>query len=79
METQIIFFYCVADNLFKSMRLKEDSQVYMSNAEVVTVAWVASWFFGGHWEKARIFLKEHRYISRMLSKSRFCRRLHAIP
>lgn len=79
METQIIFFYCVADNLFKSMRLKEDSQVYMSNAEVVTVAWVASWFFGGHWEKARIFLKEHHYISRMLSKSRFCRRLHAIP
>lgn len=79
METQIIFFYCVADELFKSIHLKEDPQVYMNNAEVVTVAWTASLFFGGHWEKARIFLKEHRYISHMLSKSRLCRRLHAIP
>lgn len=79
METQIIFFYCVSDDLFKSMHLKENSQVCMNNAEVVTVSWVASWFFGGNWEKARAFMKEEGYIPRMLSKSRFCRRLHAIP
>lgn len=79
METQIIFFYCVADDLFKAMHIKEDSQVHMNNAEVVTASWVASWFFGGNWEKARTFLQEDGYIPRMLSKSRFCRRLHAIP
>lgn len=79
METQIIFFYCVADDLFKSMHVKEDRQICMNNAEVVTVAWTASLFFGGNWEKARIFLKEHGYILRMLSKSRLCRRIHAIP
>ena len=55
MENQIIFFYCVADDLFKSMDLKEDSQVCMNNAEVVTVSWVASWFFGGNWEKQGLF------------------------
>lgn len=79
METQIIFFYCVADDLFKAMHVKEDSQIHMNNAEVVTVSWVSSLFFGGNWEKARDLLKEQRYIPSMLSKSRFCRRLHAIP
>jgi len=79
METQIIFFYCVADELFKAMHLKEDQQVFMNNAEVVTVSWVSSWLFGGNLEKARSFLKEERYIPQMLSRSRFCRRLHAIP
>ena len=56
METQIIFFYCVADDLFKSMHVKEDKQICMNNAEVVTVSWTASLFFGGNWEKARIFV-----------------------
>lgn len=79
METQIIFFYCVADDIFKAIALKEDSQNCMNNAEVVTVCWVASLFFGGNWEKARVFLREEGYIPRMLSKSRLCRRLHAIP
>jgi len=51
----------------------------MNNAEVVMVSWVASWFFGDKWEKARMFLKEKGYIPNMLSKSRLCRRLHAIP
>lgn len=79
METLVIAFYCVADDLFKSMHIREDQQVQMNNAEVVTVAWTAAYFFGGNWESAREFLKEERYIPRMLSKSRFCRRLHEIP
>jgi hypothetical protein len=79
MELEIIYFYCVADDLFKAMHITEDRQVCMNNAEVVTVSWVASWLFGSNWEKARTFLKEKGYIPRMLSKSRFCRRLHAIP
>jgi hypothetical protein len=79
METQIVLFYCVADDIFKSIPLKEDSQNCMNNAEVVTVSWVASLFFGGKWKKARAFLREEKYIPRMLSKSRLCRRLHAIP
>ncbi len=79
MESKIIFFYCVADDLFKSMHLIEDERILMNNAEVATVSLVAAFLFGGNWEKARIFLKEHKYIPNMLSKSRLCRRLHGIP
>lgn len=75
----MIAFYRVADDIFKSMPIKEDGQVHMNNAEVVTVSWVASWFFGGNWEKARAFLQEEGCIPRMLSQSRLCRRLPAIP
>lgn len=79
METQIIQFYCVSDDLFKAMHVEEDPQVLMNNAEVTTVSLVSALFFGGNWEKARAFLQEQGYIPQMLSKSRFCRRLHAIP
>jgi hypothetical protein len=79
MNKEVTFFYCVADDLFKAMHLKEDSQVHMNNAEVVTVALTAARFFGGNLEKSREFLMEGRYILQMLSKSRLCRRLHAIP
>ena len=37
MDKEIIFFYCVADDFFKAMNLKEDSQIHMNNAEIVTV------------------------------------------
>ncbi len=79
MDKEIIFFYCVADDFFKAMNLKEDSQIHMNNAEVVTVALTAARFFGGNLEKSREFLSEGNYIKNMLSKSRLCRRLHAIP
>lgn len=79
MDTEIIFFYCVADDFFKAMHLKENEQVQMNNAEVVTVALTAACFFGGNIENSRKFLLENRYIPNMLSKSRLCRRLHAIP
>lgn len=79
MDREITFFYCVVDDLFKAMHLKEDSQVHMNNAEIVTVALTAARFFGGNLEKSREFLREGKYILNMLSKSRLCRRLHAIP
>jgi len=44
----------------------------------MTVALVASAFFGGNTEKARSFLPEYGYMKSMLSKSRLNRRLHAI-
>ena len=53
-------------------------QVKMSNAEVITVPLTAARFFGGHIENARNFLKEHGYITDMLSESRLNRRIHAL-
>lgn len=42
MDTAIIFFYCVADDFFKAMHLKENDQVQVNNAEVATVALTAA-------------------------------------
>jgi hypothetical protein len=74
----ILLIFVLCDDLLKALNLKEDSQVQMNNAEVMTVALVAAYFFSGNHEAARKFLREHNYIPNMLSKSRFNRILHAI-
>ncbi len=51
----------------------------MTTAEVMTVALVAAALFDGNQDRSRLFLQEHGYIKRMLSRSRFNRRWHAIP
>ena len=45
----------------------------------MTIALVAADLFGACFELSYAFLHEHGYIQRRLSKSRFNRRLHAIP
>jgi hypothetical protein len=51
----------------------------MTTAEVMTVALVAATYLVGNQERSRLFLQEHGYIPARLSKSRFNRRLHALP
>ena len=50
----------------------------MSDAEVMSTAIVAALYFGGNLERARGLLAQPTYIPRMLSKSRFNRRLPAL-
>jgi hypothetical protein len=50
----------------------------MSDAEVMITAIVAALYFGGNLERVRGLLAQPTYIPRMLSKSRFNRRLHAL-
>jgi hypothetical protein len=78
MELQITTFFVLSDELMKSMNIRENSQIKMNNAEVMTVILTAARFFGGHIENARNFLKEHGYVTDMLSESRLNRRIHAI-
>jgi len=78
MEDTILTIYCLCDDFLSAYGFKDDSQAEMSSAEVMTVALVAATFFGGKLEVSRLFLKG-RYFSRVLSKSRFNRRLHALP
>lgn len=79
MEDEITTVYCLCEELLKAMNIQEDSQVRMNNAEIMTTALCASLFFSGNYERSREFLPEHGYVSYMLSKSRFNRRLLAIP
>ena len=79
MLDRIITFYCFCDDFLKALQYCDNSQTVMSTAEVMTVALVAAEWFGGCFEQARLFLDEHGYMQHTLSKSRFNRRLHAIP
>ena len=78
MNDKIIATFCLCDDLLKAIHHQEDPQCHMNDAEIMTTALVAALFFRGNHECARAMLKEQGYIPRMLSKSRFSRRLHRI-
>lgn len=79
MQDQIIMLYCVCDDFLKAYGWHDDRQTDMTTAEVMTTALVGSACFHGCYESSRQFLKSHGYIPKMLSKSRFNRRLNRIP
>jgi len=79
MQDKIITIYCLCADFLIVYGQKDDPQATMSTAEVMTTVLVATWFFSGNQEYARLFLKEHGYMPTMLSKSRLNRRLHQIP
>lgn len=79
MEEEITTTYCICYDFLRAIGYKEQPQSQMNTAEILTTALVAAYYFGGNHETSRIFLQEHRYILRMLSKSQFNRRLHQIP
>lgn len=79
MQLQIITLYCLCDDFLKTYRYRDHPQAQLSTAEVMTVALVATTFFAGNQEAAARFLHEHGYLPTLLSKSRFNRRLHALP
>jgi hypothetical protein len=76
MDTPIVFVYCLCDDLLKALHHREDAQCQMGDAEILTAAVVAAWYFGGNFARAQTFLFEQGYFARQLSPSRFIRRLH---
>jgi hypothetical protein len=75
----IILIYCICDDFTKGIGVTHDMQARMTQAEVMTVAFVAARYFAGRWTVARLFLKSHGYLPTMLGYSRLCRRIHQIP
>ena len=78
MEDTITTTYYLCDEFLKAIGHREDPQVRLSTAEVMTISLVACAFFCGNLEASRSFLDEYGYIPKAISKSRFNRRLHAI-
>ena len=70
--------YCIIDDLLKATGHREDARRVMSDAEVMTTAIVAALYFGANLEHSRKFMKGAGLVPRMLSRSRLCRRLHAV-
>ena len=78
MDTTIIATYCVCDELLQAVHHHTDAQCKMTDAEVMTTAFVAAFYFRGNLESARMMLQTYGYIPQMLSKSRLNRRLHQL-
>ena len=78
MDDTITTTYYLCDEFLKAIGHRDDPQVRLSSAEVMTIPLVACAFFSGNLEASRSFLDEYGYIPKAISKSRFNRRLHAI-
>lgn len=78
MDTQIIVIFCLCADLLKTLHHHEDAQCRMTDAEVMTTAIVAMLYFRGNFRLTSQYMCEHRYIPKMLSRSRFNRRVHRI-
>lgn len=78
MNDEIVAIYCLCDDILQAMNHRGDPQQEMSDAEVMTTAIVATMYFCGNYEKARKYLSEPQYIPKMLSRSRFNRRLYRV-
>ncbi len=78
MDGQIIAAYCLTADMLQALRHRDDAQCHLTDAEVMTIALVAALFFGGNYALTCTFLHEQKYMRRMLSPSRFSRRLHRV-
>jgi hypothetical protein len=78
LDDTITTTYYLCDEFLKAIGHRDDPQVRLSTAEVMTIPLVACAFLSGNLEASRSFLDEYGYIPKAISKSRFNRRLHAI-
>lgn len=78
MNDIITTIYCLCDEFLKAIDHRDDPQVRLTTAEVMTVSLVAATFFGANIDKSRSFLEEYGYMPDMISKSHLNRRIHAI-
>ena len=67
--------YCFIDDFLKQSGHREDIRIEVTDAEVITIAITAMLHFGGNFNKSRLILTELGLIKRLLSRSRFSRRV----
>lgn len=78
METKAIIAYVICDDTIKDLKIKQDIQSRMNDAEVMVTGIIGAIEYSGNLEKASRSLKAGGYIPNMLSRSQLNRRLHKI-
>jgi hypothetical protein len=78
MKDKTCAIYVFLDDIMIACGHKEPINRNTSDAEIITTALIAAKYFHGHIDNAISFVKESGLMPRMLSKSRFNRRIHAI-
>jgi hypothetical protein len=74
----VIAIYIFIDDVLKKIKHKDDKQVKVTDAEVITIALISALYFYGHQERAMDYFKSHKIFSNAIGKSRFNRRLHRL-
>ena len=70
--------YCFIDDFLKASGHQEDIRAEVSDAEVITIAISAMLHFGGNFSKSRLILHQLGLMRRLLSRSRFSRRVNRL-
>jgi len=78
MVEEIITIFCICDDYLNAVGHRDNCQARTSSAEVLTTAIVSAKYFGGNYSRSRCFMKSYNYIPRMISESRFIRRIEAL-
>ena len=78
MIENVIAIYVFIDDIMIEIGHKEPVNRNSSDSEIITVALIAAKYFHGNIDHAINFVKSTKLMSRMLSKSRFNRRIHLI-
>lgn len=78
MLNKVVVIYAIVDDLLKAVGHQEDRRSQMSDSEVMTVGIVSAMFFGGNHALTCSYMRAHKLMKRVLSRSRFNRRIHRI-
>ncbi len=78
MCNRTLAIYCFIDDFLKASGHREDIRAEVSDAEVITIAITAMLDFGGNFSKSRLVLHELGLMKRLLSRSRFSRRVNRL-
>ena len=73
-----IAIYCFIDDFLKQSGHREDIRVQVTDSEVITIAICAMLHFGGNFDRSRLILHELGLMKRLLSRSRFSRRMNRL-
>jgi len=72
----IITIYVIVETILKKLIEKPRQEQKLTDIEIITIGISASLFFNSNHGKALCWLKLAGYFPKMLSKSRFNRRMH---
>ena len=79
MEMYATVVYVIADEVLRILKVNDDPQSKMSNAEIITFAIFSAKFFSGNFRMGRYMCKRLGLFPHLLSNSRINRRIHKIP
>lgn len=77
-DVEIITAYCIISDTMHKLGHNSHPLATLTDAEVLTVAVVSAMYFHNNHERTLFVMYHMHYLSKPLSTSRFCRRVHSL-